>query len=425
MTGTTRDRSSPDDPTTPEIPDFELVREIGRGGFGRVWLARNRATHQLRAVKVIPRSHVGAADPAGREIVSLTRLEENLRRRHPNLLSIHHVGQTAEHLFYVMDLADDFSGAAAPEPSRYEPATLQRRLADGPLPAEQCLVWARQLLEGLASLHEADMVHRDVKPANCLFVDGQLKLADFGLLTKASPQVSRLGTEKYMPPDGRMDARADVYAAGLVLYEMITGSGADRFPQLGRRADAIAADPVLSALLRLGLDACQPDPHDRFPDAGHMLAALDEQLHQSTPEVRLSRRAVAVAAVVALAAAVTLGGYFWLRPDRVHVNFITYPFDATILLDGKPLHDSEGKPARTPCTIDNLRAGTHTVTFQHPQHPDYDAGPVDFSTTRQVRAEWESTPEAPKAVEPNPRPETALHDAPAAAEQDFLTTEDE
>jgi serine/threonine protein kinase len=128
-----------------------------------------------------------------------------VHRDHPNLLTIHHVGQTGDHLFYVMDLADNLRGPAVCEPSGYEAATLERRLADGPLPPEECVRCARQLLEGLASLHQAGMIHCDVKPANCLFVDGQLKLADFGLLTEANPQVSRIGTHKSMPPDGHMD----------------------------------------------------------------------------------------------------------------------------------------------------------------------------------------------------------------------------
>ena len=101
------------------------MRPIGEGGFGRVWLARNRTTRQLRAVKVIPLNRSGTADPARREITSITRLEKNVRRQHPNLLSVHHVGQTGDHLFYIMDLADDASGGPGSSNPGYRPATLQ------------------------------------------------------------------------------------------------------------------------------------------------------------------------------------------------------------------------------------------------------------------------------------------------------------
>ena len=69
------------------MPDFDLIRPVGSGGFGQVWLATNRTTGHLRAVKVIPLQQSGQADPAAREISSLTRLEANLGRQHPNLLT--------------------------------------------------------------------------------------------------------------------------------------------------------------------------------------------------------------------------------------------------------------------------------------------------------------------------------------------------
>jgi serine/threonine protein kinase len=392
MNGSTDDGAMPNEDAAPEIPDFELLCEIGRGGFGRVWLARNRTTGQRRAVKVIPRSRARTSNPAGREIVSLTRMEANLRRRHPSLLTIHHVGQTAEHLFYVMDLADDAAGNEAASPACYQAATLERRLADGPLEAEACLACVRQLLAGLASLHAAGMVHRDVKPANCLFVDGELKLADFGLLTEAGSHVSRVGTEKYMPPDGRMDARADVYAAGLVVYEMLTGFPADRFPWLGPTADSLAANPPLAALMRLALTASQPAPDARFRDGGAMLAALEGSLIQSPPSPSTRRWIAAALAVVVLGG--TIGaGVWWMTPGRVDVNFVTYPFDATILLDNRPLSAPEGTPAQTPCTVEHLPARTYHVVFQHPQRPDLDMGEVDFAKTHQVVGRWDATDE--------------------------------
>jgi serine/threonine protein kinase len=378
----------------PEVPDFALIRPIGEGGFGRVWLAANRTTGHLRAVKVIPLGRSGTLDPAGREITSLARLEANLRRQHPNLLVIHHVGKTADHLFYVMDLADDVSGAPGSCEAGYRPATLESRLQKGPLAPEESLHCARQLLAGLASLHAAGMVHRDVKPSNCLFVDGQLKLADFGLLTEASPQVSRLGTQTYMPPDGRMDARADVYAAGLVIYEMITGLPAVSFPRLGGRAREIVQEPTSNALIRLVLRACQPDPHKRFQDAREMLAELASQFETPVHGARLYRR-IAIAAgcgAIALAAAILA---VWPKPPvRVHVNFITQPlFEATIYLDGQQQRTPEGTPYTTPCTIENLPACVHHVVFRRDGLPPRDAGRVDFAEVRQIVVRWETTNE--------------------------------
>ncbi len=135
----------------------------------------SREASSSHAVKVIALRSSGAADPAGREVMSLTRLEANLRHRSPDLLIIHHVGKTADHLFYVMDCADDVTGAAPSTDPGYRPATLGSRLMLGPLGPEVALECTRRLLAGLASLHEAGMVHRDVKPSNCLFVKGDLK----------------------------------------------------------------------------------------------------------------------------------------------------------------------------------------------------------------------------------------------------------
>ena len=377
--------SDPRDDASPEVPDFDLIRPIGEGGFGRVWLAANRTTRVLRAVKVIPLQGRGDTDPAGREITSLTRLEANLRRQHSNLLGIHHVGKTANHLFYVMDLADDLSGAETSAETDYRPATLQSRLESGPLPAHECLHYAGQLLTGLAYLHAAGMVHRDVKPANCLFVDGQLKLADFGLLTEAGPQVSRVGTQKYMPPDGRMDARADVYAAGLVIYEMLSGLPAESFPRLGDRAKEMADTPILVNLMRLSLRACQCDPQERFQDAQEMAAELEgRRPGRATRRAKLRRRIIA--GVAGLGAAVCLlTAVLWAgRHSYVHVNFVTHPFEATVWLDDTLQKDRDGNAYRTPCTIDDVPARVHHVVFKRAGSPDQNAGSIDFADTQQI-----------------------------------------
>jgi serine/threonine protein kinase len=388
----TADRRSTDGNLPPGVSDYDLTRLIGEGGFGQVWLATNRATGHLRAVKVIPSHRSGTTDPAGREITSLTRLEANLRRQHPNLLNIHHVGKTVDHLFYVMDLADDVSGSPGSSQPGYRPATLQSRLEGGPLPPGECHRYARQLLAGLASLHEAGMVHRDVKPANCLFVAGELKLADFGLVTEANPQVSRVGTLKYMPPDGHMDARADVYAAGLVIYEMITGLPADSFPRPGDRAREAVENPILGALSRVALRACEPDPRQRFRDARQMLAELERGEPQPAARRAGSRRlTITLAAFLLLmVSGVAVVGLWATRPSRVHVNFVTHPFEATIYLDGKVQEDANGDLCKTPCTIENLPARVHHVVFEHAERGTLEAGHRNFAKEHRIEANWPS-----------------------------------
>ncbi|MHC4400655.1 MAG: serine/threonine-protein kinase [Planctomycetota bacterium] len=385
MSDVSRDRDGRGEAPPPEIPDLDLIRAVGRGGFGRVWLATNRTTGRLCAVKVIPLRPPGTADPAGREITSITRLEANLRRRHPSLLAIHHVGKTADHLFYVMDAADDVSGARASSAPGYRPATLESRLEKGPLAPDDCWRCARRILAGLASLHEAGMVHRDVKPSNCLFVDGDLKLADFGLVTEATPQVSRVGTRAYMPPDGHMDARADVYAAGLVIYEMITGLPAAGFPRLDHQARVVVENPRLNTLARLCLRACQPDPGERFRDARRMLAEVVSE--PATTRAPRFRRRVAAAACLLGAAVVALVALWPGRDRRVDVNFITEEpfFEATIYLDGQPLKMPNGGDLyTTPCTVDDLPARAYDVVFKIGEDREIDAGRIDFATVRQV-----------------------------------------
>jgi serine/threonine protein kinase len=299
-----------------------------------------------------------------------------------------------------MDLADDVSGSAVSCDLSYRPATLEDRLEDGPLGPDECLRRARQLVAGLAGLHQAGMVHRDVKPSNCLFVDGELKLADFGLLTDADRQASRVGTRGYMPPDGRMDMRADVYAAGLVIYEMLSGLPAERFPCLGETAREFGKDPALATLNRLVLKACQPDPNRRYRDAQAMMTELGPPEGQAAAEK--PRFPFLVVASVVTCLVVCLGAcacVWWLtRPPRVNVNFITEPLEATVYLDDAPLPGPDGNSYRTPCTIQNLPGRVHHVVFKHDRLGELDVGRVNFAETREIVASWGPKPSSGNIV---------------------------
>ncbi|HOD81269.1 MAG: Serine/threonine-protein kinase PrkC [Planctomycetes bacterium ADurb.Bin126] len=372
-------------PAPPDIPDLELLRVIGSGGYGQVHLARNRVTGRLLAVKTVRLESFGGE----REIAALVRYETAMRKGHENLLAIHHVGQAGGFLYYTMDLADDVSGSPASDSPSYRPATLAERLADGPLPPGEALDLSRQLLAALRAVHQAGLAHRDVKPSNCVFVGGQLKLADFGLLTYTQGSVSRVGTPGYFPPDGRMDAGADVYAAGLVLYQMITGLPAEAFPRLGPMAQA-AGTKSAAALNRVVLKACQPMAADRFANADEMLAALEKGVPPIRPArakgPRLTRRRVVVGVIALLAAGGALLYYWTGAPVRVYVNFVSEPFEATIILDGRPVLDPSGKPYTTPCTIPDLPARATRVSFRLKGYADHDAGQVDLAARQEIQA---------------------------------------
>jgi hypothetical protein len=96
-----------------------------------------------------------------------------------------------------------------------------------------------------------------------------------------------------------------------------------------------------------------------------------------------------------VAGILAFGTYWWLRPERVHVNFISYPFGATILLNGREVRGPNGEPLKTPCTLDNLPAKPHEVTLRHPGWPDSELGAIDFSKTRQVVGRWDVETEVP------------------------------
>src|SRR2546430_1390070 len=171
----------------PNIPDHELLHRVGIGAYGEVWLARN-ALGTLRAVKIVYRVRFEDDRPYQREVNGILKYEP-VSRSHPGLIQVLHVGRNDEAgCFYsVMELADP----APPQPATsiaddaaaiYSPRTLRSELTRRQrLPPTEAAKIAVNLAEGLSHLHDHGLVHRDVKPANVIFVNGQPKLADIGL----------------------------------------------------------------------------------------------------------------------------------------------------------------------------------------------------------------------------------------------------
>ncbi len=217
------------------IPDHEVLRIIGGGAYGEVWLARG-VTGALRAVKVVWREDFEDERGFEREFEGILKYEP-LSRDHPALVNILHVGRSpagAAFYYYVMELGDDVSSGQDINPIEYEPRTLRadHKLSPGVRwDTDECIDVGLRLAEALQYLHAKGLAHRDVKPSNVIFVNGRAKLADIGLVA-AHGQRTFVGTEGFVPPEGPGTEQADIYSLGKVLYEIATGMDRMDFPEL-------------------------------------------------------------------------------------------------------------------------------------------------------------------------------------------------
>ena len=262
-------------PIPPAVPDHELLRCVGRGSYGEVWLGRN-VMGSFRAVKVVYRASFESERPYEREFSGL-QIFEPVSRTHPGLVSLLHIGRNAEsgYFYCVMEVADDVAKGQAIEPDKYRPRTLASEIAQrGRLPLGECVELGGALAAALGHLHSRGLVHRDIKPSNIIFVNGAPKFADIGLVTQIGSKATFVGTEGYLAPEGPGSPGADLYALGKLLYEIGMGKSAEQFPELPTRLREL---PEAAGLMRLNgivLKACEPQAAKRFQSAGELEAAV-------------------------------------------------------------------------------------------------------------------------------------------------------
>ena len=199
------------------ISHYKILEKLGGGGMGVVYKARDTKLDRLVALKFLP-PHLNTNDEAKQRFIQEAKAASTLD--HPNICTIHDISETQEgQLFIAM--------------AYYQGETLKKKISRGPLPVEEALEYAVQIARGLARAHEADIVHRDVKPANIMVTDrGLAKIVDFGV-AKAATDIgltktgTTIGTAAYMSPEQArgvgVDTRTDIWALGVVLYEMLTG----------------------------------------------------------------------------------------------------------------------------------------------------------------------------------------------------------
>ena len=272
-----------------KIAHYDVTSLLGEGGMGQVWQATDTQLNRQVALKILPDAFADDPDRLAR----FTREAQILASlNHPNIAAIHGIEEADGTRALVLELV--------------EGPTLADRIAKGPIPLDEALPIAKQIAEALEAAHEAGVIHRDLKPANIkVREDGTVKVLDFGLakaldttpqgdpsqsptLTAAATQMGVImGTAAYMSPEqarGKpVDKRADIWAFGCVLYEMLTATkpfpGEDVSQTLAR---VIEGDPSWEAMptsvpgrLDAVLRRClQKDPRQRLRDIGDVRLAI-------------------------------------------------------------------------------------------------------------------------------------------------------
>lgn len=312
----------------PAIPGYELLERLGEGGMGEVFLARQLSLDREVAVKLVRRELLA-------EEWFLERLEREARLlarlRHPHLVTVHDF----------LRLAD---GTAAVVMELVEGGSLRDRLRAAPdgLPLDEALALIRQVAAALAAAHAEGVVHRDIKPENVLLdAAGQVRVTDFGMARSLAPGAPRLtrtgasvGTPGYLAPEqlsgADTDARTDLFALGVLLYEMLTGRlplGSFELPRTVRPEIPAAVE---TALLR----ALKPNPADRPAHVTAWLGLLDgDAVGETAGAAPTNARAVSrrTFAVVGLAAGLTGGlAWYFLRPRSPAGPWLTVPWPADL-----------------------------------------------------------------------------------------------
>lgn len=264
---------------------YRLVEELGRGGMGVVYKARDPRLDRFVALKFLS-SILRSSEEAS------TRFETEARAAaaldHPNICTIHDVGTVGE-----PEEESSIAGAAGQlfvAMAYYEGPTLEQKIEEGPLSVEQGLDLAIQVADGLACAHDAGIIHRDVKPSNLILTDrGTVKILDFGIakLERAADHTEpgdRLGTVAYMAPEQvrgeAVDPRTDLWSLGVVLYELLTAQH-----PFGDGLEAA----LLHALLHddpPSLQTVRPECPDALDDVLHTALAKDPaQRHASASDL--------------------------------------------------------------------------------------------------------------------------------------------
>lgn len=261
------------------IPSLEIVTLIGCGGMGAVYMARQPQLDRAIALKVLPVER-------SRDVIAVERFRRESRvlaqLDHPNIVRVYDSGQEGDLFYLVMEFVDGVN--------------LRDFLASGPVPAREVRRIAMQLCDAIQAAHDLGCVHRDLKPENILLDEsGRVKVTDFGIALWAKDRGThdslttatvRVGTPHYMAPEQRgpnrtIDHRADLFAVGIMLFELLTGEG----PQLEYRPPSQLAG-VDRRWNRIIAKCLKSAPGERFQSARELRDAIQRTIPADAPAGR-------------------------------------------------------------------------------------------------------------------------------------------
>jgi CHASE2 domain-containing sensor protein len=265
------DKIEPKTIKEPVIHQYTILKKIGEGAFGQVWLARDRVRSYC-AIKTVFRKNFSDQRPFEREFEGVCNFKP-ISGRHPGWVPILHVGinENDGFFYYVMDAADDLETGQNIDPDKYTPKTLGKLLIEKThLPVPECIRLGIELSDALAALHAHQLVHRDVKPSNIIFAHNKARLADIGLVTQFTNSGSIVGTEGFIPPEGPGTPVADIFSLGRVLYMTATGCPPDRHPELPTSLNGRGDARDLMRLMAVINKACERNQAQRYQTAGEL-----------------------------------------------------------------------------------------------------------------------------------------------------------